>query len=131
MSEIKYSDSIKAFIDSLKGVVPEYEYCYDRVNELDKLQQDYLHKLEFEVKNAKEGAKVATQLRKLRAERRKCKNRAEVLFPLYTFLTESKGKNVINMLYEVVNKIKQAETRQENRTYTNRVLKDEVSSDGK
>ena len=121
-NEKQYSLFIKSLIDKFEDARKEFDYCYSKVNDLDYITQDYLHKLELEDLDYSERAKVATKIAKARKERRKCKNRAEELQPLVDYLTSDKGKTMLNSLREVLGKTRKAEDRQKNRTYTNRRL---------
>ena len=126
-NEKQYSLFIKSLIDKLEDARKEFDYCYSKVNDLDYITQDYLHKLELENLDYSERAKVATKIAKARKERRKCKNRAEELRPLVDYLTSDKGKTMLNSLREVLGKTRKAEDRQKNRAYTNRRLDEEVT----
>ena len=47
-NEKQYSLFIKILIDKLEDARKEFDYCYSKVNDLDYVTQDYLHKLELE-----------------------------------------------------------------------------------
>lgn len=117
-----YSEFIKSLITALEDARAEYDFCYTRVNDLDYLTQDYLHKLELEELDYPSRAKIATAIAKTRKERRQCKDRAEVLQPLVDYLTSEKGKTMLNLLKEVLGKTRKAEERHKTRAYTNRRL---------
>ena len=89
---------------------------------MDRLTQDYLHKLELENLDYKERAKVATQLAQCRQARRACKDTVEVLKPLVEFLESDRGKNLYNLVREALGKTRKVEERMETRVYFPRVL---------
>lgn len=103
----------------------DYAWNYDEVNRMDKLTQDYLHKLELGNLDYKERAKVATQLAKCRQQRREHKDTVEVLEPLVQFLESDKGKNLFNLVRETLGKTRKVEERLGTRTYVPRVLQEE------
>lgn len=105
-------------IDSAKS---DYNWNRDEVNRLDRLTQDYLHMLELDGLNYKERAKVATKIAKCRQDRRASKDTAEILEPLIQFLESDKGKNMMNLMREVLGKTRKVEERMENRTYRYKV----------
>lgn len=101
----------------------EYDRNGNRIHELDKLTQDYLHKLELGDLNYAERAKVATKLRNCRQERRQCKDTTENLHPLISFLESEKGRQAQNLLNEVLGKTRKIKYIQQNRRYSPRVDK--------
>lgn len=119
-----YSTEIKQIINSLEEALKEYNRCYNRVNDIDYLTQDYLHKLELEDLNYASRAKIATTLSKLRKERRIHKDKVEVLEPLIVYLTSDRGKTAINLLKEVLGKMRKAEEHHQNRVYINKRLEE-------
>lgn len=124
-TDVVYSVVIKQLIEAFEDARREYDRCYNRVNDIDYLTQDYLHKLELEDLDYASRAKVATAISKSRKERRKCKDRVEVLQPLMDYLTSEKGKTMLNLLKEVLGKTRKAEERHEKRVYANRRLEEE------
>jgi hypothetical protein len=106
----------------------DYAWNYDEVNRMDRLTQDYLHKLELDGLDYKERAKVATQLAKCRQVRRECKDTVEILEPLVQFLESDKGKNLLNLVREALGKTRKVEERMETRTYIPRVLEQEATT---
>lgn len=103
----------------------DYEWNFEEVNRLDKLTQDYLHKLELDGLDYRERAKVATALSRCRQQRRMCKDTVEVLDPLVQFLDSEKGSNLMNLMREVLGKTRRVEKNMENRIYVSRVLKED------
>ena len=83
MSKVKaapqFSESISSFCKLMENAQRDYAWNYDEVNRMDRLTQDYLHKLELDGLDYKERAKVATQLAKCRQARRECKDTVEIL----------------------------------------------------
>lgn len=113
---------ICAFLDTS---VKDYNYNYEQVQVMDKLTQDYLHKLELDGLDYRERAKVATRLADCRKKRRAYKDETEILQPLVDFLQTDKGRTTLNLLKEVLGKTRKAEEKQERRIYFPRVLKEE------
>ena len=109
----------------MENAQKDYAWNYDEVNRMDRLTQDYLHKLELDNLDYKERAKVATQLAHCRQQRRECKDTVEVLEPLVQFLESDKGKNLLNLMREALGKTRKVEERLETRTYVPRVLPQE------
>lgn len=123
--EPQFSECISAFCRMMEDAKRDYIWNYDQVNRMDKLTQDYLHKLELDNLDYKERAKIAMQLAKCRQERREHKDTAEILEPLVQFLESDKGKNLLNLVREVLGKTRKVEERMETRTYIPRVLEQE------
>ena len=113
----------------MEDVPKDYAWNYNEVKQKDRLTQDYLHKLELDGLNYKERAKVATQLAQCRQARRECKDTVEILEPLVTFLESDKGKNLYNLVREVLGKTRKVEERMKTRVYVPRVLKDDGGKD--
>ena len=66
----QFSEFISSFCKLMENAQKDYAWNYDEVNRMDRLTQDYLHKLELDGLDYKERAKVATQLAKCRQARR-------------------------------------------------------------
>lgn len=58
----QFSESISSFCKLMENAQKDYAWNYDEVNRMDRLTQDFLHKLELDGLDYKERAKVATQL---------------------------------------------------------------------
>lgn len=93
-------------------------------NRLDRLTQDYLHKLELEKLNYSERAKIATKLSRCRQLRRQSKDTVEILEPLIAFIEGDKGKQMLNLMKEVLGQTRKVEGRMDNRVYRYRVIED-------
>lgn len=121
----QFSTYISEFCRVITEAQRDYEWNKDEVNRLDRLTQDYLHKLELEKLSYGERAKIATQLAKCRQLRRESKDTAEILEPLITFMESDRGKNMFNVLRDALGKTRKVEERMENRTYRYRVLEED------
>ena len=117
----KFSESISNFCKMLDDAKANYEWNKEEVNRLDKLTQDYLHMLELDDLDYRERAKVATKIKYCRQDRRASKDTTEILDPLISFLESDKGRNMMNLLKEVLGKTRKVESRMENRVYRYKV----------
>lgn len=115
----------------LENSQKDYTWNYEEVHRMDKLTQDYLHKLELEKMDYKERAKIATQLSRCRQKRRECKDTVEILEPLVQFLDTDKGKTLFNLMREVLGKTRKVEERMETRIYVPRVLNSDTGKSQK
>lgn len=122
----QFSQLISSFCKLMEDAKSDYSWNFSEVNRMDRLTQDYLHKLELEDLDYKDRAKVATQLAKCRQMRRACKDTVEVLEPLVQFLESDKGKNLLNLVREALGKTRKVEERMETRSYVRRVLEDDA-----
>lgn len=118
----QFSKRIEDFNAMVSDAIKDYYWNEDEVNRLDKLTQDYLHKLELESPDYSERAKIATQLARCRKLRRESKDTVEVLQPFVNFLESEKGKTMINLIGEALGKTRKVEERMDNRTYRYKVL---------
>lgn len=114
----RISDACKMFETARK----DYEWNLEQVSKMDGLTQDYLHQLELDGLKYEDRAKVATALAKCRQKRRAHKDTVQILEPLIQYLDTDKGKQLINLLREVLGKTRKTEERMENRVYYPRVL---------
>ena len=100
--ETHFSNDIKVFCDKVEQAKKDYNYAKDKIDSCDKIIMDYLHKIEFGGLKYKERAKLATQLKKIRNERREYKDQKEALQPLIEFLTQNKsGADLLKNLRQV------------------------------
>ena len=117
-----FSETISLFLELMECAKKDYYWNSDEVIRLNGLQQDYLHMLELDGLNYGERAKVATKLMKCRQDRRDSKDMVRVLEPLIRFLESDKGKNMMNLLKEVLGKTRRVEKDMECRVYVPREL---------
>lgn len=118
----QFSYAIGELIELLENAKKDYYWNTDEVNRLNGLQQDFLHKLELDGLNYAERAKVATKLMKCRQDRRDSKDMVRVLDPLVKYLESDKGKNMLNLMKEVLGKTRRIEKEMEHRVYVPREL---------
>lgn len=118
----QFSYAIGELIELLENAKKDYYWNTDEVNRLNGLQQDFLHKLELDGLNYAERAKVATKLMKCRQDRRDSKDMVQVLDPLVKYLESDKGKNMLNLMKEVLGKTRRVEKEMEHRIYVPREL---------
>lgn len=121
----QFSVCLSDFLNLITEVQRDYQWNYDEVNRLDRLTQDYLHQLELDGLDYRGRAKVATQIKDCRQLRRASKDTVEVLEPLMEFINSDKGKNLLNLLREILGKTRRAEQYMETRSYRRRVLQDD------
>lgn len=110
-------DPIVALYDYKK----EYNYAKDAVDNLEKLTQDLLHKLELDNTKYSEKAKIATQLSIVRKDRRHYKNIIDVYEPLMALDSLMVSKVAIALATA-----KQRNTSLDKRSYKPRILKIEL-----
>ena len=117
-----FSESISVVCRMFDDAVKDYEWSKDKIEEANLLTQDYLHSLELDGLKYDERAKLATQLAKCRQERRAHKDTMMILEPLVQYLGTDKGKQLVNLLREVLGKTRRVEEQMKNRVYYPRVL---------
>ena len=115
------SVELERTLNFFSDVLSDYKYNYDKVNEQEKLTQDYLHDIELGGLCCKERSKVATKLQENRKNRRYYKDVVEELQPIIDFLNDNANRGLVNKLKEVLGKVRKAESYHSNRTYFPRV----------
>lgn len=116
-------DEIKILQDYatlLEKSAKDYDYYFDKVNELDKATQDILHQLELG--NSDVAIKWARKLIQIRKQRRCAKDLVQKLEPLKVYY-ESNVKEV-NKIKMLVGDIRKNDKYFENKRYSPRVIKD-------
>lgn len=125
----QFSACISNFCQMANQAIRDYEWNQTEVERLNRLTQDYLHKLELEDADCKERSKTATQLARCRQLRRQSKDTVEILEPFVTFLNSDKGRNVMNLMREALGKTRRVEERMVDRVYRYKELDEgEISS---
>lgn len=113
------SYNIESFLNFLREAEELYKTSYDKVNELDKLTQDYLHDIELGDFDYKGRAKIATKLKETRQARRKYKDVTLTLQPVKEWVQLHKG--TINELQQLLGKVRKEEKALTNRIYIRKV----------
>ena len=126
-----FSETISNFCNFLTEAQRTYTWNSEKVLEMGRLTQDYLHSLELDGLLFDERAKIATQLAKCRQQRREHKDTVQVLEPLVEWLDTEKGKQLFNLLRDVLGKTRKIEDRMGTRVYCPRVLLPEEKRDEK
>lgn len=121
----QFSVCLSDFLNLITEAQRDYQWNYDEVNRLDRLTQDYLHKLELGGLDYRGRAKVATQIKDCRQLRRASKDTVEVLEPLMEFINSDRGKNLLNLLRETLGKTRRVEQYMETRSYRRKVFQDD------
>lgn len=119
----QFSSYISEFCQMIEQAKQDYTWNQEEISRLDKLTQDYLHKLELENLNYNERAKLATQLAKCRRLRRESKDTVEILSPLMGYLETERGKQTANLLKETLGKTRRVEENMKTRTYRYKIIK--------
>lgn len=118
----EFSAHISGFCKTVDEAKQDYEWNKEEINRLDRLTQDYLHKLELEGLSYGERAKIATKLSKCRQQRRASKDTVEILTPFIEFIDSEKGRQMMNLVRETLGKTRKVEERMNTRTYRYREL---------
>lgn len=122
----RFSGTISDFCDMVTEAKADYDWNNSEISRLDKLTQDYLHRLELEDLSYHERAKVATQLAECRRLRRASKDTVELLYPFIEFIDSEKGRQTMNLMKEALGKTRKVERYMETRTYRYKVLEGEI-----
>ena len=116
---MKDSCYIENFLNFLKEAETRYEESYKKVNEMDKLTQDYLHDIELGDFDYKGRAKIATKLKTARKIRRQNKDITIPLEPVRDWVNLNRG--TINQLQQLLGKVRKEERNLLNRQYFRKV----------
>lgn len=87
-------------------------------------QEDYLHELELGKLNGIEIMKVSNVLIKTRKERRKLKDKLEIIKTLKGYTDKYINKGIIAETRQVITNLETLQKNQETREYTPRIVKD-------
>lgn len=118
-TDIKYSKYIENFLNFIRDSELIYKEAYEKVHEMDKLTQDYLHDIELGGFDYKGRAKIATKLKDARQIRRANKDITIPLEPLRDWVNTH--KSTINELQQLLGQIRKEEKNLVNRKYFRKV----------
>lgn len=131
---MQISKKLSDFLGFYDEAINTYKYCYEKVNECDKLKCDLLHRLELgQFADRNEEKRIQTQLKYCLKDRRYYKDRVEELEPfVLLFVSKDKDKeNIVRQCTTAINHMRQglggvrrAENYHADRTYKPRILKD-------
>lgn len=118
------SQAVSDFCNLADQSSKDYDWYKEEMLRLDRLTQDYLHKLELEKLDRNQRAKIGTALSKCRRERRVAKDAMELLSPLVEFALDETNQKALNRLKMVLGKIRKTEKDMKTRVYYPRELKE-------
>ena len=119
------SEYLTEFLNFISAAQSHYNFCFEEVNNQDKLTQDYLHSLELDDLKCNERSKLATKLAVNRKDRRYYKDRVEELEPIVTFFSDPQNKKVLDKLRtQVLGIVRKSEAYHKDRVYVPRKLKE-------
>lgn len=117
---MKESEKLSSLLKEIRELQNQYAFSQGRIDDLELLQGDLLHKIEFNAGTASERNKIATQLKKMRNERRKHKEMVELHRELIVFLNDNQSQ--IKRLEKVLGNMRRIEEMQSNRQYKPRSM---------
>ena len=118
-------EELSNFLKLLEQVQKDYTWYKEEEGRLEQLQQDYLHMLELQETNYHGRAKIATNLRQCRIDRRQAKDTITLLEPMVEFLGTEKGKILVSQLQQILGSTRKAAKNAKLRKYAPRVLSPE------
>lgn len=116
---IKGYESTVTIRNNIKSVIDTYENNYTRIGELDLLQEDLLHEIEWSCCNVVDGFKLYKELQEVRRERRDRKNENDSLKPLYDLLEPK--KKMLEQLNQCIGECRKNDEAISRRSYIPRI----------
>lgn len=104
----KPSETIREFLELLKSCEKEHKECATQVYRYDRMNQDFLHDIEF-AHNYEKRCKVATRIHKQRNDRRAMKDRVEIVEKVAKFYADRQNKQFIDRLKNLLQEQEKAE----------------------
>lgn len=119
------SEYITEFLNFIDKANSHYDFCYNEVNNHDKLTQNFLHSFELDGLKCSERSKLATKLETHLKDRRYYKDRVEELESIVKFFEEPQNKKVLDKLKsQVLGQVRKSESYHQDRVYIPRVIKE-------
>lgn len=112
---MKNSETIEAFLTLFQEAETRCAFAEELLDQANKKTQDILHYLELENPNYKESAKKATELKRVRKQRRQYKDEVEELADIATFIKEN--RKVMRDLEQLLGKVRKVEKYHAERRY--------------
>lgn len=113
-----YSEQLISLINDVEN---EYKTLSEQQSKYDLIQEDLLHKIEFDVFDVFQGYNLCKQLQDIRKERRYIKNEVDAINSLRDILNNTKIKNALEKVNNTIVKI---EKKKDSRLYTPKILKE-------
>ena len=120
------SDKVSDFTKAVDSAVKLHKVCYEKIGEMDKLHGDIVHAIELGTGGYKERARLATKLMECMRERRYWKNNLEDLQPIVDFVAEPQNKKAVDMLKQIIGRVRKAEAYHKDRKYYPRSMDAEM-----
>ena len=137
---LKVGKRLEDFLSFYDEAIKVYNFCYEKVNECEKLECDLKHKLELgNYADVNEERRILTQLKYCLRDRRYYKDRVEELGPFVELFyppsaaTKLEGlqfKRLMDQIKGALGAIRRAEEYHKSRTYKPRILKDDFTFGG-
>jgi hypothetical protein len=124
MSNKMPSEYISEFLNFIAYAQSHYKFCYEEVNDHDRLTQNFLHSFELDGLKCNDRSKLATKLETHLKDRRYYKDRVEELEPVVKFFEDPLNKKVLDKLKQVLGETRKAETYHKDRVYVPREVKE-------
>lgn len=112
---------IESFLDAIQEVKQENDMASDAENRANEETQDILHDLEINPHSFNEKGHLASDLARVRAERRRAKDFQNDAYPLLKWVADN--ASAMRKLQEVLGETRKIEKKMETRVYMPRVRK--------
>lgn len=113
--DVKYSKSISDFLNFVRDVQQEYNLAVAEEQDADNATQDILHNIELCANKYHDYARLSIALREVRQQRRRAKDKGQVLRPIVDFLSDN--AKTIKTLERLLGDVRKAEKSIEGRAY--------------